>query len=541
MKLLQHYRKSILTKGLSALLGAGMIFMSSGIASANATLEQEEHKAGKWMAGDFHTHTYLTDGSHTQIDVVSHAFDMFGLNWMANSEHGGAYTRNPEGVYWDNPSITPPTEFLGNPITGADGHQAMWRWQSLPDYSFPLIQELRDEYKRNFIIQGFEWNCPSHEHASVGIVAEDAVPISDFEYMFDQSDKDISRASEGLVKKNVSHADAVAGAQWLQDNYQDTSYFLFNHPSRKLKYSIAAIRDFNNAAPDVCFGFEGIPGHQKEPFRGGYDSGPFKDKEGNDITYKARTYGGADYMVAKVGGLWDALLGEGRRFWTFVNSDFHSNADDADFWPGEYAKDFTFVTDDNHDRKFSLEEIVDGLRSGKSFAVYGDLINGLDFNAQSTIRGGKSIASMGETLDVKRGKAARFTIRFKSPRVNNNGDAVKVDHIDLIAGDVTGIIDPGTTEYSKDTNETTRVITRFDESSWEQEEDGWNVIRLSFKNVQNNMYFRLRGTNLPPNVPNETDADGNPLMDELMGTNDGSKAYQDLWFYSNPIFVEVQN
>jgi len=29
-------------------------------------------------------------------------------------------------------------------------------------------------------------------------------------------------------------------------------------------------------------------------------------------------------MTAKVGGLWDSLLGEGRRFWAFVNSDFHS-------------------------------------------------------------------------------------------------------------------------------------------------------------------------------------------------------------------------
>jgi hypothetical protein len=54
------------------------------------------------------------------------------------------------------------------------------------------------------------------------------------------------------------------------------------------------------------------------------------------------------------------------------------------------------------------------------------------------------------------------------------------------------------------------------------------------------MYFRLRGTNLPINIPNETDADGNPLIDDLKGTNDGQKAYQDLWFYSNPIFVEIK-
>lgn len=546
MKFLNHYKKSR-AKSMSLLMAAGLFLMITGVSSVNAKQDQEEQGRGnqeqqvrgKWMAGDFHNHTWLTDGSHTEADVFYHAFDVFGLNWIANSEHGGAYTTNPEGLYWDDPSITPPTVFLGDLIMSG-GHQAMWRWQSLQDYSFPLILEFRDEYKKKGIIQGVEWNCPSHEHASVGIVAEDAVPISDFEYMFDQSDKDTSRAAEGLVKKNVTHADAVAGAQWLQDNYRDTSYFLFNHPSRKLKYTIAHIRDFNNAAPDVCFGFEGIPGHQKESSRGGYGNGPFKDANGNDITYKARTYGGADYMIAKVGGLWDSLLGEGRHFWTYVNSDFHSSADDADFWPGEYAKTHTFVTDEDSDKKYSLEEIVNGLRSGNVFAVHGDLINKLDFSARSLFKGPKDTASMGETMKIKKGSGIRFTIRFKSPKVNNNGDNVTVDHIDLIAGDVTGMATAGTPAYSKDTNESTKIIARFDNTSWEKDEDGWTVIKFYFNNVSNNMYFRLRGTNLQINTPNETDADGNPLIDDLQGTNDGQKAYQDLWFYSNPIFVEVK-
>ena len=62
----------------------------------------------------------------------------------------------------------------------------------------------------------------------------------------------------------------------------------------------------------------------------------FNSDEANKVvdeakTARARTYGGADIMTAKVGGLWDSLLGEGRRFWAFVNSDFHSAAEDADF------------------------------------------------------------------------------------------------------------------------------------------------------------------------------------------------------------------
>ena len=34
-------------------------------------------------------------------------------------------------------------------------------------------------------------------------------------------------------------------------------------------------------------------------------------------------YGGVDAMVAQVGGVRDALLGEGRHFWNFSNSDIH--------------------------------------------------------------------------------------------------------------------------------------------------------------------------------------------------------------------------
>jgi hypothetical protein len=69
------------------------------------------------------------------------------------------------------------------------------------------------------------------------------------------------------------------------------------------------------------------------------------------------------------------------------------------------------------------------------------------------------------------------------------------------------------------------------------------------------MYFRLRGTNLAANTPNQTDAGGNPLIDTLAyqtlpnpdptktGTvtiNTPDQAWADLWFYSNPIFIHVK-
>jgi len=103
--------------------------------------------------------------------------------------------------------------------------------------------------------------------------------------------------------------------------------------------------------------------------------------------------------------------------------------------------------------------------------------------------------------------------------------------------------------------------------------------------VTASQYVRIRGTNLPAAVPFETDVDGNPLADVYTNANDpkmlkimcdtphttnsqfdgcpdhlmvpqdaagvpivGKKAvsfdvaaWSDLWFYGNPIYVEVAN
>jgi hypothetical protein len=99
--------------------------------------------------------------------------------------------------------------------------------------------------------------------------------------------------------------------------------------------------------------------------------------------------------------------------------------------------------------------------------------------------------------------------------------------------------------------------------------------------VQASQYIRLRGSNLPAAVPYETDSKGNPLADVFTNANDKTRlsipcttvhsansqfdgcpdhlavavapspiagqkavsfdiaAWSDLWFYSNPIYVQV--
>jgi hypothetical protein len=498
-------------------------------------VKDETSSTGTWLAGDFHNHTFLTDGGIEAGEVFSHAFG-FGLDWIANSEHGGAFARTPKGQPWPADTV-----FLGSPP-----EEKMWRWQSLWQNSYPIVTAARTTYPDKLIVQGYEWNVPTHDHASVGIIGTEedgGLAIARHEYLFDADDSGIAADSLlGVSGKDTtnSHEKALAGVKWLADNYPASSYFLINHPSRQLRYAIADIRDFNNVAPRVAFGFEGIPGHQKAAIRGGYDRGPFKDAEERDFTARAQTYGGADIMIAEIGGTWDALLGEGRHFFTFVNSDFHHP--DYDFWPGEYAKNLTYVQDTDHDGKYSQAELLEGLRSGNSFIVHGNLLTGLEFSAQR----GQEKVGMGGNLSGGLGDDMEITIRFRTPSVNNNGNKETVDHIDLIAGEVHGKVSKylpdGITPnpaYNKNSNETAKVIATFTGKDCRDYGDGWRTIVHRVTDVRQDMYFRLRGTNLGCGVQGETDRECNPLNDGLMAPNTTEKAYADLWFYSNPIFVST--
>lgn len=503
------------------------------------------HQKGSYLAGDFHQHTYYTDGS-TTFDFVMEKNNEFGLDWWANSEHGGARNRDGEGDSWLDT-----TKYSENPILGDNPEKGnMYRWQSLRDFVYPDILRNRALYPQKRIFSGLEWNVPGHEHCSVGMVSEMMGPlaISAFEFNFDKSDPDTSREGEwtpfGVLKKqndSGSHEDAVAAAAWMQEQYDkgliDDAWIIFAHIERAEAYQIEHFRDFNNAAPDICFGFEGAPGHQVNNERG-FGRAPGQAYGGS--------YGGVGSFTAKVGGLWDALLGEGRRWFNYANSDYHSHytAGGDDFYPGEYQKTYVYTVDSDGDGEYSLKEIAEGLRSGNAYFVHGDLIDHLEFTAA----GNSGEASMGDELYIRdrgrRTESLMITIRFKSPAVNNNGDAPVVDHIDLIAGKITGLIDPDSADYTKATNESTKVIATFTAKDWKTDRSGYKVINYQIKDLDYDMYFRIRGTNLAVNTPHETDAEGNPLSDfeatDYLGLDGAPEAWADLWFYSNPIFVYVQ-
>ena len=199
--------------------------------------------------------------------------------------------------------------------------------------------------------------------------------------------------------------DTITAVKWLDDNYGTDAYAIVNHPSRAQLWHVGDFRAMNDAAPDVAFGMEGLPGPSARPH------GPRRLRlhlpRTRPCRTRARTYGGADWMTAKVGGLWDSLLGEGRNWWIFNNSDYHTYQNqykDAagsyyatryyDFWPGQYNKTWTYATD------FTTAGVVDGMRSGNVFVADGDLIDALNF----TVADGKSSATMGQTLSTPRAR-----------------------------------------------------------------------------------------------------------------------------------------
>ena len=165
----------------------------------------------------------------------------------------------------------------------------------------------------------------------------------------------------------------------------------------------------------------------------------------------------------------------------------------------------------------SYSGILDGLRSGRIFAVAGDLISELDVSAKS----GSRTAGIGETLSVARGQPVEITIRFRDPDAKNaRGDNPRVSRVDVIAGDVRGKVDDRTI----DKNPTTRVIARTTEKEWRRDGDAF-MVTTTLPNIEGDLYVRVRGTNTQ---------DLEPPMD-----TQGENPWSDLWFYSNPIFIEV--
>ncbi|WP_256758383.1 S-layer homology domain-containing protein [Cohnella sp. WQ 127256] len=544
--------KSLLCSSFAFLMlaqSAATVSAAESTPSANST--------GRWMSGEYHVHTVQSsDASEPYMkleNVLDAAFRENLDNKPAESVTSLTYGDPFDFIVLSDHLRDSPRDPEGN-------NKGTARWEAIKDQQDKLAAlQAAGKYTGKSIYSGFEWDMMGLDHGSVGIIDSNSneVPIDaihQFEWLYSyDTTPGMFHSNEAALwgarpDKNTLKSDknkTFEAIEWLKTNYPE-SYVLPNHPSRHNGgtgvVTIEDLRKMNDIAPEIVFGMEGLPGNQMAA--------------GGNRSEMADIYGGADVMVAKVGGMWDAMLGEGRRFWNFTNSDFHfkvssNRSYSSGYWPSEYSRNNTWVEGN------TFKDIVEGMRSGKSYAVYGDLINALDFKAT----GNGNQAEMGGNLQVTEGDLTTISIRFKSPEYNNYApisphvtsvtNDIKVDHVDLISGEVTGKIDES--QYASNiTNETTKVIKRFTKDDWGQPDaDGYYTVSYKVP-ADTSRYYRLRGTSLGTDVDGFT-VNGEPLKDQSFDysgsvtpeqneerfNNINDRNYTGLWFYSNPIFVDV--
>jgi len=636
--------------------GVSAFALTAGLAAAEENAENfiaELQAAGSYLSGDKHNHTTCTDGAMSVQTVVNESLITYGLDWFAQTGHGGEGNRDcrfddPEyngavsgsGDFWENTigveNIKGDEEFSGGNGAGAFfGRSAreMWRWQSLSEYAYQLqhaMGELADEPAW----LGIEHNAPGHEHVSMAIVGNqfrgansNAYATGQFEYLFDRSDDDTSGgedndytnpANNGIPKDfdrtgTVGHQRSIVAVDWLANNYTWDSYYVPAHVERQGGFDPNGNRGWNvehfrnlhttgllnprrPTGQSLVMGAEMIAGHQfANGGRGTYEADrpsagfgtfggagaysgaeiavPGHDFDGTPLTVarleeiraeldaqfdnRLTEPSGADqydslrtnlpferYVLARPGvkTMWDALLGEGRRFFNFGSSDWHNRGafgpwepqSTLDPWPGEYNKIYAYAeTDRLGFNRRSTIRIIRGMRSGNTWSVMGDLIDELYFVMCQDDR----CATMGEQLGLRRnGGDVVWMIKLRDPEGANfspytfdNPSLAQLDisvpinepvlsHIDVIRGDITGMIEPSDPAYTTNvSNPTTEIFASVDNLAGEFTVDGEYLIAsgtIPASDFTNDMYFRVRGTNMPKGTPNETDADGNPLHDD---------------------------
>ena len=128
---------------------------------------------------------------------------------------------------------------------------------------------------------------------------------------------------------------------------------------------------------------------------------------------------------------------------------------------------------------------------------------------------------MAETILYEKRDSIVVMIRLRDPQGKNfHGDNPSVRRVDLIAGDIAGPV----SDRTRDKNPTTRIIRRYEEGDWTRDGE-FIAITERLDDVTESLYLRVRGTNTTELEPAEDTR--------------GEDPWTDLWFYSNPIFVEA--
>lgn len=448
-----------------------------------------------WLAGDHHIH------SRFSVDYAENA---------ADPSQPPAPTLGADGRY-PIPTNAEMARAHGLAWMVATDHGGPNHSRINYDQAYPELLQSREQVPEVIQFYGMEFDTPAGDHSSLIVphTHDERETLRGIEHGFSKREawpRDPARDTEPRMIDALTHMKALEAPPVV----------IANHPSRSASdvgvygaYTPAEFRNWNDTAPQVAIGMEGAPGHQAAAL----NRDGSLDPDGARGGYKnAPTMGGFDQMTARVGGFWDSMLGEGRRWWVTSTSDSHAHWRDggSDFWPGEYSKTYVLAARSHAD-------IVDGLRHGRVFVTTGDLISELDVTASA----GEGAAAIGGELKIEKGRPVTVTIRLRDPSgVNHAGRSPDVARVDLIMGEITGPV----ADRTADVNPTTRVVRRFGAADWSRDGE-YLVMTHRFESLASSAYVRVRGTS----------------TDQLEPQPDprGEDPWSDLWFYSNPVFLSV--
>ncbi|SDP33366.1 PHP domain-containing protein [Microbacterium testaceum StLB037] len=530
----------------SAASSFGPAAAASAVAATTPTAVTDP-KALRWLVFDHHVHSvYSHDAKYAMTTILDQA-QRFGVDAIAFTEHSNVGHANVGGVF----------------------------------NAAREIEAARTARPDLLVFQGLEWYIPAAEHGTVLVAPGPRVTevLRNFELTYDgklnQWEKPRPNTSDAADW--LQHA--VDGISWLGQQRKvglvDDVLVLANHPSRLGIDSPGELRAWQDADPDVFVGFEGAPGAQASGLaanttdrsqRGEYENSRSDYSFPGFPASAYRAHGGFDWMTAVVGGMWDALLSEGRRWWITTNSDLHlKNFDNtrvgdfptgsgwdngatlanfnragrrpdpvstaspqggSDLWPGEFSRTHVGAADKTH------TAVLDAVRAGRMWVDHGHLVAGLAVTLRAADDTANT-ATLGGTLRVPTGTKIEIVIDVEPTTERNSaGILPRLAHLDVIRGEITGAASDRDTMVAP----RTRVIELRDVS--DRSGSAFQIV-IPVGTADVDGYVRVRGSDGKVHGTGPRGADVDPRAPQPHAAGQGNP-WLDTWLYTNPIFVSVR-
>ncbi|MGN7970992.1 PHP domain-containing protein [Microbacterium sp. 22296] len=521
--------------------------VTASATSTGVTATPVDPTSLRWLVFDHHVHSvYSHDAKYTMTTILDQA-QRFGVDAIAFTEHSNFGHANVGGVF----------------------------------NAAREIEAARTARPDLLVFQGLEWYIPAAEHGTVLVAPGARVTqvLRTFELAFDGKLNawDKPRPDTADAADFLQHA--VDGIRWLGEQRRtgavDDVLVLANHPSRLGIDSPGELRAWQDADPDVFVGFEGSPGAQASGLaanttdgsqRGEYENSPSASSFAGYPAEAYRAHGGFDWMTAVVGGMWDALLSEGRRWWITANSDLHLKNFDttrvgdfptgagwdggatlanfnragrrpdpvstpspqggSDLWPGEFSRTHVGATDRTH------VAVLDAVRAGRMWVDHGHLVAGLTVTVRAADDTANA-ATLGGTLRVPAGTRIEVVVEVEPTTSRNSaGILPRLAHLDVIRGEITGPVGDRDTMVAP----ATRVVELLDVS--DRSGSPFRIV-IPVGTADIDGYVRVRGSDGRVNGTGPRGAEVDPRAPQPHAAGQGNP-WLDTWLYTNPVFVSVR-